>query len=136
MRGVLPLFVFPRAETPFSGGSSASSRALVWQSGSMSTTSCTLRTRKFMTNRLLARRQFVSARLRITRRGRKKTCAFCRRSRKARGRQVSRRVVAGAWCWRRFLCLSPLPQILDVLHPGRANVPKVRPDRKNKWRLF
>jgi len=28
----------------------------------MSQTSCTLRTRKFMTNRLLARRQFVSAR--------------------------------------------------------------------------
>ena len=29
----------------------------------MSNTSCTLRTRKFMTNRLLARRQFVSARI-------------------------------------------------------------------------
>jgi ribosomal protein S24E len=28
----------------------------------MSNTSCTLRTRKFMTNRLLSRRQFVSAR--------------------------------------------------------------------------
>merc|ERR1712216_514085 len=45
---------------------------LVGRVATMSNTSCTLRTRKFMTNRLLARRQFI----------------------------------------------------LDVLHPGRANVPK------------
>ena len=36
-------------------------RLLVGRVATMSNTSCTLRTRKFMTNRLLARRQFVSA---------------------------------------------------------------------------
>jgi hypothetical protein len=71
------------------------------QIAKMADKSCTIRTRKFLTNRLLQRKQFVSA--------------------AARG-PVARRAPD--------LSAAPLtppaaPQVVDVLHPGRATVSKV-----------
>lgn len=53
-----PLRPKPRAGRPSCLGAVTTHRVVA----KMSNTSCTLRTRKFMTNRLLSRRQFVSAR--------------------------------------------------------------------------
>ena len=59
--------VFPRrlsdTGSPFVRHVRHEARLLIGRVATMSNTSCTLRTRKFMTNRLLARRQFVSARI-------------------------------------------------------------------------
>ena len=59
--------VFPRrlsdTGSPFVRHVRHEARLLIGRLATMSNTSCTLRTRKFMTNRLLARRQFVSARI-------------------------------------------------------------------------
>ena len=65
----------------------------------------TLRTRKFMTNRLLGRKQFVSG-----------------------GERSVGRAPGPAWRLAALMA-APCPptlQVLDVLHPGRANVSKVR----------
>lgn len=64
--------------------------------------SVTLRTRKFMTNRLLQRKQMVSEGL---------NCVAAK---------------LNLWCWRLLsdVCLRFLFQVLDVLHPGKATVPK------------
>ena len=99
----------------------------------MSNTSCTLRTRKFMTNRLLARRQFVSARIPE---GILRTAPAAAMPvffatplypETPRLRRHAEDVHARSGDTDRTPPPRPLPsQILDVLHPGRANVPKVR----------
>ena len=61
----------------------------------MSDKTCTLRTRKFITNRLLLRKQFVSPLL-------------------------------AWWLWIRILLRVVSSQVIDVLHPGKPNVSKVR----------
>lgn len=62
--------------------------------------SVTLRTRKFMTNRLLQRKQMVSERL----------------------NGVEGKLYLMRWCLRSDACVPS--QVLDVLHPGKATVPK------------
>jgi hypothetical protein len=83
----------------------------------MADKACTVRTRKFMTNRLLARKQFVSGALlalhfpiapglcNVA------TVLFPDHS-----------LDLMTECWYTVL------QIIDVLHPGRANVSKVSPE--------
>ena len=61
----------------------------------MSDKTCTLRTRKFITNRLLMRKQFVSPPVHLI------------------THQAASDIVRRS------------PQVIDVLHPGRANVSKV-----------
>ena len=99
-------------------------------------TSCTLRTRKFMSNRLLKRRQFVSVRVVLIFASFSK--ASLRPLEKSSSRAVSE-ISAVESRGNRSTCEVFNPtvsllltliffsqQILDGLHPGRANVPKVR----------
>jgi hypothetical protein len=90
------------------------------QAGTMSGTACTVRTRKFMTNRLLQRKQFVRAR--AEREG------FTLLLQPARWRR--RAAHAAADSWRRTTTLPRAPQVIDVLHPGRPNVSKARVRRQ------
>jgi hypothetical protein len=65
-----------------------------------------VRTRKFMANPLMSRKQFV--------RGRAGRCCA------ARTAKMHLEALPDA------LTVLPLPQVVDVLHPGRANVSKAR----------
>ena len=82
----------------------------------MAEKSCTVRTRKFMTNRLLSRKQFVSPAA---------YCPCAARPRRARRRLAARRLALPLTRAHPPPSFFLLLQVVDVLHPGRANVSKV-----------
>ena len=78
----------------------------------MAEKSCTVRTRKFMTNRLLSRRQFVSS------------CCLLHLDADLGALPIPCSPYKAPCLTPPSPALAPRPQVTDVLHPGRANVSK------------